>query len=83
MRHVLDIVTDDWQPVIDLANTRAGQESIRRACKRLAAQGLVEIGYQRLGLGPTSPAHLRDIQPEPGEFGRYERLVVRRAQKEE
>jgi hypothetical protein len=44
-------VTDDWQTMPAIATAigrqtnRATIESVRRACKRLAEQGVIEIGY--------------------------------------
>ena len=63
MRRVLDGVTDEWQPVLALAATidRNGGSaevsigtSCRRACKRLAETGLVELGYMSVGTGEIS-----------------------------
>lgn len=55
MRRILASVADEWEPVVHLAADiygqldgrvdRAAEEATRRACKRLAKQGLVEIGY--------------------------------------
>ena len=53
-RAILDALTTDWTEVLRLADrisdpfgdtnaTRATEESVRRATKRLAAEGLVEL----------------------------------------
>jgi hypothetical protein len=74
MRHVLDTVTNEWQPVIHVAadheedprypgrrTRRSREESVRRACKRLAEQGIVELGYQSMltGMVWTDPEEQR------------------------
>lgn len=53
MSSVLDRITGEWTPIEDLAAvamctktpTRADVESVRRACKRLAEHGEVELDY--------------------------------------
>ena len=60
-RQILEHVTDEWIDVGVLAMRLRGHgdwlerselESCRRACKRLAAEGLLELGYlNRYGLG--------------------------------
>lgn len=53
MQQVLQAVTDEWQPVVRLAAAiggaadRSAVESTRRACKRLAGQGRVQMDYVR------------------------------------
>lgn len=50
---VISLLADDWQQVTDLAARitaadrpdRAAVESVRRACKRLAALGRAELDY--------------------------------------
>lgn len=79
MRDVLARLSDgEWHVVIELPydpeveyNTidRAAEEATRRACKRLAAMGKVELAYQSMDLG-----HIRPLS-EPG--GQRAQLVVR------
>ena len=53
MVRVTEEVTSEWQSIADLAAaingvtnpTRADIESVRRACKRLAEQGEIELDY--------------------------------------
>ncbi|OAP43653.1 hypothetical protein [Sinorhizobium americanum] len=80
MRLVLAAITDEWQPVVyiaaaihgepDVRVNRSAEESTRRACKRLAVQGVVELGYQIIG-GDT-------VFDRPSNFFRKQWLVVRR-----
>lgn len=67
MQRVLEEVTDEWQPVVYIAADvegvfdgrvdRSAEESTRRACKRLAALGLVELAYKFASgsIGPDAP----------------------------
>ena len=79
MRQILAHVTDEWRPVVHLAADiegldraeRPSEEATRRACKRLAAQGLVELAYQAMKTGRIRPLSKPD--------GQRARLVVRRA----
>lgn len=52
MRRVLEASSDEWQPVVRLAEiiagdgpSRAALESTRRACRRLADEGRLELDY--------------------------------------
>jgi hypothetical protein len=61
MRRLLDGATDEWQSVVYLAADLEGQEggrverrveeSYRRAAKRLASEGLLELAYQSMSTG--------------------------------
>ena len=69
-----DNVNDEWQPVSDLdaTDTRAAAESVRRAARRLAAQGQLDLGYRRW----TYNHERRVRRDRPGHTGQ---LVSRRA----
>ena len=90
MRRVLSDATGEWQSVSELATReledryvtrRAAVESYRRAVKRLAAEGLVELGYQKDATewALRHRPELREPSPEPDDSweGR-QRLVMRR-----
>ena len=62
MRQVLDAVRDEWTLVIHLAadldrrtlgkrTIGRAEEAVRRACKRLADEDLVELGYLSMSTG--------------------------------
>jgi hypothetical protein len=80
MRRVLDELTDEWQPVVYLAADiegdrdgrvdRSVEESTRRACKRLADQGLAELAYMSMSTGRVSAQR-------PGQGLQRMQLVVR------
>jgi hypothetical protein len=50
MRQVLDLIGPEWSTMTELAGSdaRSAVEATRRACKRLAADGLVELDYRQL-----------------------------------
>jgi hypothetical protein len=87
MQRVLEEVNDGWLPVIDLAGRiegvkrphRAAIESTRRACKRLAAHGHVQVDYVFPGTGElwsegSEKGYDVDARPAHPSW----RLVVRR-----
>jgi hypothetical protein len=86
-RKLLDGVSDDWQPVVYLAADiegevngrvrRSVEESYRRAAKRLAAAGVVELAYQSMVWSPNIRA---EHAPDVPHGNQRARLVVRRAQ---
>ena len=87
MRRILDLVGDDWVRVVYLAADvatvfhrvgRPTEESTRRACRRLAQMGLLEIGYEYDA--PTGgKIYSSDFQGYGNGYGGH--LSVRRPQK--
>jgi len=55
---VLELADDEWQSIFQIGatpkgrrGTRAADGAARRACKRLAEQGHIELGYRSLKVG--------------------------------
>jgi len=81
---VLELADDEWQSIFQIGatpkgrrgmpetayGTRAADGAARRACKRLAEQGHIELGYRSLKVGKVRPL----TQPR----GQRAELVFRR-----
>ena len=91
MRAVLARLHDgEWHAVIELpydpeveydAIDRAAEESYRRACKRLAAEGRVELVYRAMKTGHIRPLSEPHNMRKTDGYGRQRaQLVVRRVQ---
>ena len=84
MQRVLDLATDEWSAVVNVAadmegifegrTTRSAEESTRRACKRLWAEGRVELAY----LSKTSHA-MWPYRPDTSNAGRQPAWLMVRA----
>lgn len=74
---MLELANDEWQSIVQIGATPKGRRGIRaadgaarRACKRLAEQGHIELGYRSLKVGKVRPL----TQPR----GQRAELVFRR-----